>query len=449
MLVVAAAWAGAYLLRFNTSLAPRPPGPHIAADYLTVGAAALPLFYVLLRYRGLYEPRRGLSRFEESRSLVTVATAGAVVIAAGTFFWLPGELSRLVVLVFWLLSAAGLVVFRAALRASLGILRARRFNTRSVLIVGTGALAHEVWARFKDHPETGFEVIGFLGRPRAHSEERAPPNLGPYERLHAVVTERSVDQVILALDRGEPADPIKLVDELADSTTAVRIVPDLLGLHTVRAATENFDGLPMICLVESPLLGWDDLLKRGFDVVFASGALAVLSPVLAAIALAGRLSSPEGPVLYRQKRMSLDGRLFEMLKFRTMVPDAEAQTGPTWATPDDPRRTRFGRFLRRFNLDELPQLWNVLRGEMSLVGPRPERPELIEGFRREIPGYMRRHKVKGGLTGWAQVNGLRGNTSIEKRLEFDLEYAQLWSLLFDVKILALTLLRGFRDPNAY
>jgi len=175
----------------------------------------------------------------------------------------------------------------------------------------------------------------------------------------------------------------------------------------------------------------------------------LLAPALAAIALAVRLTSPGGPVLYRQQRMSLDGRLFTMLKFRTMVPDAEAKSGPCWAVPGDPRRTRIGTFLRSYNLDELPQLWNVLRGEMSLVGPRPERPELIHDFRKRFPGYMQRHKVKGGLTGLAQVSGYRGNTPIEGRLEHDLRYAQTWSLALDLKILLLTLLRSFRDPHAY
>ena len=165
-------------------------------------------------------------------------------------------------------------------------------------------------------------------------------------------------------------------------------------------------------------------------------------------ALGVRLSSP-GPVFYGQERMGLDGQLFTMLKFRTMTANAEDDTGPVWATNDDPRRTRLGRFLRRFSLDELPQLWHVLVGEMSLVGPRPERPEFIHEFRKKFPGYMLRHKMKGGMTGWAQVNGCRGNTPVENRLENDIAYLRRWSLLFDLKILVLTFVRAFKDPNAY
>jgi exopolysaccharide biosynthesis polyprenyl glycosylphosphotransferase len=188
--------------------------------------------------------------------------------------------------------------------------------------------------------------------------------------------------------------------------------------------------------------------KRLFDLAVAAPALVIAAPVMAMIALAIKLSS-NGPVFYVQERMGLDGRTFRLAKFRTMVVDAERETGPVWARSDDPRRTSLGTFLRRLSLDELPQLWHVLTGEMSLVGPRPERPVFIEGFRKNVPKYMLRHRVKTGLTGWAQVNGWRGNTSIQKRVEHDLYYIQNWSLQLDTKILLLTFLRGFRNRNAY
>jgi len=447
--VVAVAFSAAFALRFATDLFPSPPGPHDVDDYFLVGVSALPLYHFLLRSRGLYEPRRGQAIQEETRDVLQVAALGTIVLAAGTFFWRGGDVSRLVLGIFAGLVAIGLTSFRAGLRMLLADLRRRGFNTRSVLIVGTGALAREVHARFQDHPETGLAVVGFLGPVRAAPGASLPPNLGPYEALADVVARWSVDQVVIALDRADAIDPIKLVDELRDSTAAVRIAPDLLGLHTVRAGIEDLDGLPMICLVESPTLGWQGLLKRSVDLVCSATAVVVLAPLLAAIAAAVKWTSPDGPVLYRQRRMSLDGRVFTMLQFRTMVPDAEAESGPRWADPDDPRRTPIGAVLRRLNLDALPQLWNVLRGEMSLVGPRPERPELIREFRKRFPGYMLRHKVQGGLTGLAQVNGLRGNTSLERRLELDLEYAERWSIWLDLKILVLTLVRSFRDPHAY
>ncbi len=419
-------------------------------DYVIVGLGVLPLWYILLWHRGLYEPRRGLSRRgDESRKLVEVSTFGTLIVAAGTFFWREAPISRLVLLIFWLLSSAGLALFRATLRKGLAELRKRGFNTRNVLIVGTGTLARAVYERFRDDPETGFHVIGFLGPSVAGLGDHTPPNLGSFVDLHEVVSYRQVDQAVIALDRDDPADPIKMLHDLHDTTAAVRLVPDLLGLRTLQAGIEDFADLPMIRLVESPLVGWSQVLKHAFDFSVASIGLVLISPLLAAIALGIRWTSPGGAVLYQQERMGLDGRLFSMLKFRTMVPNAEAETGVRWAERDDPRRTRFGALLRTLSLDELPQLWNVVRGDMSLVGPRPERPEFIRAFRKQIPGYMLRHKMKAGMTGWAQINGCRGNTSIEKRLEYDIDYARRWSLLFDLKILVLTFFRLFRDPNAY
>ena len=445
--MVCASFALAYALRFHSDLMPLPPGPHYPADYARLAALSLPLFLWLLRYRGMYDARRGRSRWEEARILVEVAVLGTLGLAALTFFIRTAELSRLMLTTFGVLCAVGLVALRATLRAALGFVRRRGFNQRRVLVVGSGALAHEVCTRFAHQPEAGFDVVGVLGPSRP--SRNLPNVLGPYERLREVVDEHEIDQVVLALDRNDGVDPIKLVEELRDSTAALRIAPDLLGLTRMRLHSEDLDGLPMICLVENPTLGWNGVLKRGIDIAASAALLVALSPLLLAIALAVRASRPRGPILYRQHRMSLDGRIFTMLKFRTMIPDAEAATGPCWAEREDPRRTRIGALLRRTNLDELPQLWNVLRGEMSLVGPRPERPELIQELRKRVPGYMLRHKVKGGLTGLAQVNGFRGNTSIEGRIDQDLLYAQTWSLALDFKILFWTLTRAFRDPNAY
>jgi len=196
------------------------------------------------------------------------------------------------------------------------------------------------------------------------------------------------------------------------------------------------------------LHGWSQIVKRAFDLALAAAVLVLLFPVMLGIALAVKLTSP-GPILYRQDRMGLDGQRFQMLKFRTMRVNAESGTGPVWASADDTRRTPIGAFLRRFSLDELPQFVNVLRGEMSAVGPRPERPVFVERFRQTVPGYMLRHKVKSGITGWAQVHGLRGNTSLEERIQHDIEYIERWSLWLDLKIIVLTVVRVLFDRNAY
>jgi Undecaprenyl-phosphate glucose phosphotransferase len=447
--VVLVAWGIAYGLRFHTALLPGHPVAPDPRTYLLLGLGMLPVWHLLLRARGLYEPRRGAARWKETRLLVEGASIASLCLASAPFFVGGLEVSRLVVALFWLLASAGLVAFRATLREALAQIRSRGYNRRRVAIIGTGILAGEVYGRIEAQPETGFEVVGFVGPSRGATPAGWPSVIGGFQNINGVVEEHGIDHVLLAVDRADPVDWIKLARELQNTTAAVRIVPDLRGFPSVQGGIEELDDLPVIRLVESPLLGWSRVQKRALDVVVSSAGLAVLSPLLAAVALAIRWTSPDGPVLFRQRRMGLDGRLFWILKFRTMIPDAETATGPKWAEPNDPRRTPLGACLRRWNLDELPQLWNVLRGEMSLVGPRPERPEFIREFRKQLPGYMLRHKVKAGITGWAQVNGWRGQTSIEKRLEHDMEYVQRWSLWLDIKILVRTLFRGFGDRNAY
>jgi Undecaprenyl-phosphate glucose phosphotransferase len=264
-----------------------------------------------------------------------------------------------------------------------------------------------------------------------------------------VLTSRTIDLVFIALPHADYPRLTAVLTDIGDEPVTIRLVPDVFALRSLAGGVEEFDSVPFISLRDtSPRYGWNLLLKRAIDLAGGAVALALAAPAMAAIAVAIRLTS-RGPILYRQERMGLDGRRFGMLKFRTMQVDAEAATGPVWARPDDPRRTRLGAFLRRFSLDELPQLWNVLRGEMSLVGPRPERPSFVESFRRQVPGYMLRHKVKGGITGWAQIHGWRGDTSIEERIKCDLYYIEHWSIGLDVQILLKTLWLGFRNRNAY
>ena len=257
-----------------------------------------------------------------------------------------------------------------------------------------------------------------------------------------------MDQVVIALPKEDSGYLEKILADLDDEIVTVRLIPDLLHVMTLRSSVEDLDGLPVINLRESPMVGWAGIQKRVFDVAATSAVLLVAAPMMALIAVAIWITSGR-PILFAQERMGLDGRVFRMLKFRTMPTDAESETGPVWNTADDARATPLGSLLRKTSLDELPQLWNVLRGDMSLVGPRPERPVFIEEFRREIPGYMLRHKVKAGLTGWAQVHGWRGNTSLHERVEHDIYYIQNWTLGLDIRILLLTLWRGWLQRNAY
>jgi Undecaprenyl-phosphate glucose phosphotransferase len=239
-----------------------------------------------------------------------------------------------------------------------------------------------------------------------------------------------------------------LLDRLTRVCVSIHVVPDLLQFMVLRARVEDIDGLPTINLSETPLEGWSRFIKRAFDLIVALATLVVFSPVMIAVAFAIWLED-RGPIFYRQVRMGLDGKPFEIVKFRSMRVGAETQSGAVWAEKDDPRRTKVGGIIRAWSLDELPQLWNVLVGDMSVVGPRPERPQFVEQFRAEFPHYMLRHKVRAGMTGWAQVHGWRGNTSVRIRIEHDLYYIENWSLGLDVKILFMTLLHGLRHENAY
>jgi Undecaprenyl-phosphate glucose phosphotransferase len=296
-------------------------------------------------------------------------------------------------------------------------------------------------------PDVGIQLLGICSDKR-EAEGYNVRWLGAPEDIREVLDRRPVDIVIIALPHADYPRVTAVLNAIGDDPIAIHFVPDVFGLASLRGGIEEFETLPIIHLRESPLYGWNRVLKRGVDLVGGAVALAGALPVMLMIAAAVRLSSA-GPVLYRQERMGLDGRRFQMLKFRTMGVDAEKDTGPQWTTPDDPRRTTLGAFLRRTSLDELPQLINVLRGDMSLVGPRPERPSFVEDFRRRVPGYMLRHKVKAGITGWAQINGWRGNTSLEKRIEYDLYYIERWSLGFDLAILLRTVWLGFHNRNAY
>ncbi|HET9314775.1 MAG TPA: exopolysaccharide biosynthesis polyprenyl glycosylphosphotransferase, partial [Vicinamibacteria bacterium] len=264
-----------------------------------------------------------------------------------------------------------------------------------------------------------------------------------------VAMQHQVDQLYVALPLDQHAKLLKLIKNVSNECLDIKVVPDLVQYATIKAALEDLDGIPIISLNEVPLRGWNSMLKRVMDMALGGVALLFLSPVFLAIALAIKLRGGRGPVFYCQERVSVDGKAFQMWKFRSMRHDAERETGPVWAQAEDPRRTPIGIWLRRYNLDELPQLINVVLGDMSLVGPRPERPPFVRQFKERIPQYMLRHRVKSGITGWAQVNGWRGNSSIEKRIEYDLYYIENWSLLLDVKILILTLFRGFGQDHAY
>ena len=318
-------------------------------------------------------------------------------------------------------------------------------------MAGTGELGRTVAEALLGQRRLGYRVVGFLGEGPGAEGHAGLPVVGTIDEARDAIERSQADQLYVALPLEDHALLVPLVKGLSNECVDIKVVPDVVQYATIKAALEDLDGIPIISLNEVPLQGWSSMMKRLMDVAVSSLLLLGLTlvPVLPLLALLVRLFGGKGPVLLRQERMTLDGKTFQIFKFRTMVHEAERETGPVFATSDDPRRTPIGAWLRRHNLDELPQLLNVFLGDMSLVGPRPERPPFVQQFRERIPAYMRRHRVKSGMTGWAQVNGWRGNTSIEKRIEFDLYYIENWSLLLDLKILILTIFRGFGQPHAY
>ncbi len=448
--LVSASWFGAYWVRFHTGFAAEQGIPPFAPYYGQALFAIIPLWWVLFRSHGLYESRRTGLFLQEAGAVLGATTLGLMILMTVSFFYRDFSYSRGVVGLFCIFSTTSILLSRASVRGVLRSVRRRGVNQRFVVVVGAGRLAEEVIERIHRHPETGLRVLAAFADGVVGQRSVAGVQIGGgFGDLKPFLRDADrIDELIIALSREEMLYFEKVIADLDNEITSLRIVPDLLGVMTLRSSVEDLDGLPMISLREGPLLGWAGVQKRAFDLALSSLLILLNAPLLFCVSTLVALSSGR-PIFYRQERMGLDGQVFSMLKFRTMRAGAEADSGPVWTTPDDSRTTRFGGFLRRTSLDELPQLWNVLRGDMSLVGPRPERPFFIAQFRSEIPGYMLRLKVKAGLTGWAQVHGWRGNTSIQERLEHDIHYIQNWSLGLDIRILLMTLWKGLVNRNAY
>jgi exopolysaccharide biosynthesis polyprenyl glycosylphosphotransferase len=326
---------------------------------------------------------------------------------------------------------------------------ARGLNLTNVIVVGGGEMGRTVAQKLLTYQDLGFRVKGFLDDERRAGETLDVnggrlPVLGGLGDLGRAIEEQGISEVFIALDLTNYAKIIEVFRIAQRYPVMVRIVPDVFQLLTLKANIQDLDGFPVISIDDVPIRGAAQFVKRATDLVVSALALVLLSPVFLVVAVLIKLTS-RGPVLYHQERTGLDGRPFIIHKFRTMVCDAEKATGPVFCEPNDPRMTRLGRILRKYSLDEIPQFANVFKGEMSLIGPRPERPNFVREFTDKIPKYMLRHKVKAGLTGWAQVHGLRQDTEIDKRLEYDFYYIQNWSIGLDIKILWMTLRKGFID----
>jgi Undecaprenyl-phosphate glucose phosphotransferase len=421
--------------------------------YLELMPWAILLCALSFRLADFYKVRRIESFLTELPDLVKGTIILALLLSVAAYWDRPVKeegalLSREFVVYFVSVLFFWVLLTHASGRSVLRKLRRRGYNLRHVLIVGDGPLALQVCQKIQSNRWMGLKMAGYVSPDKeVGSELEGDKILGAVKDINELILSHGIDQVMVALPREHPERLHEVMDVLSVAAVDVKIVPDLTDFATLRMSVSDLDGIPLIALQETPLVGWSKVFKRVFDFVVGLICLIVFSLPMLLIALLVKLGS-KGPILYTQERMGLDGRVFNIYKFRSMKQDAEKETGAVWASSDDDRRTAVGGFIRKTNLDELPQLFNVIKGDMSLVGPRPERPVFIQDFKTKIPKYMLRHRMKAGMTGWAQVNGWRGNTSLEKRIQCDLFYIENWSLWFDVRIMVMQLFR-WRDRNAY
>ena len=452
----------AYAIRFYAGVIPITRGLPPFQQYVNIVPFVAVLVPLGFQLQGLYRLRRGRSRVDDFFA-VFVGTILAVLFSivatlyVSTYFASAAqktsgafEVSQWAWAIFLVVNVALTYSSRELMREVLERRWRAGIGLKRILIAGAGELGRLVADKIIEHRELGYQIVGFIDDRAGgdHLGYRGLPLLGTIDEAAEITARESIDHLYVALPPEQHLRMLELLDSTSREMVDVKVVPDLLQVIALRARLEDLDGVPVININDVPLQGFNSAVKRAIDVAISSVALLCFAIPVGVVALLVRITS-RGPVFYRQIRTGLDGKSFSIVKFRSMFDDAERETGPVWTVPGDPRVTPLGRFLRRSNLDELPQLWNVLRGDMSIVGPRPERPHFVEQFKHRIPQYMLRHKVKAGLTGWAQVNGWRGNTALEKRIEYDLYYIENWSVRLDLKIMWLTLIRGFFHKHAY
>ncbi len=444
------AWELAYLLRFIWVDLPKAVMVPEHLEYLKAAFFVTILSGFVFSFIGVYRMHKVINLRHEFYHLLRGTLTLFLLTLVVAFFYRDFSYSRVHTLYFLICYLNLLFLSRLLTRWVLKWLHKRGKYVESILLIGEGASASKFVESIERLKTLGIILSGVIetgSKIKSNIKENIP-RLGGIDQMSRIIQAQKINQVFIALSPEEQHYLPKLKDILAEQWVDVRIIPDLGTFRTLHTEVESFEDMPVVTIVQSPMTGWDKVLKRIIDIFGALIALILFFPLMLIIALVIKLTS-SGPSLYGQERMGLDGHTFNALKFRSMHYNAESETGAVWTSEDDERRTKIGTFLRKYSLDELPQLFNVLKGEMSLVGPRPERPVFIDQFKSQIPNYMLRHKVKAGITGWAQINGWRGNTSLKKRIEFDLYYIERWSIWFDIKILFLTFYRGFFGTNAY
>lgn len=455
VIIDAAITAASFMLAYFTKfyLLNRGPGLGVlpVSDYLTLLIVIVPLYVMLYYCCSVYAPKRTVRRRFEIYGIIKANTIGIVSLIVILYMIVRVfNFSRSVMAIFYVFNVGITSAFRLALRRGLSTIRSKGYNLKHILLVGYSRAAEEYIDRLNDYPQWGYVVCGILDdHIPAGTLYKGVKVLGRLDNLEVILPANRLDEIAITLPLRDYDFLGKIVAVCEKSGVHTKFIPDYNSLIPGRPYTEDLMGLPVINIRYVPLTNTGNIMiKRAVDIVGSLAGIVITSPLMLMAAALIKLTSP-GPVIFKQERVGLHNKPFFMYKFRSMELQPPSKEKSAWTIKNDPRVTGVGRFLRKTSLDELPQLFNILKGEMSLVGPRPERPLFVEKFKEEIPRYMVKHQVRPGLTGWAQVNGLRGNTSIRKRIEYDIFYIENWTLWFDIKIIFMTFFTGFINKNAY
>ncbi|MBR1914576.1 MAG: undecaprenyl-phosphate glucose phosphotransferase [Lachnospiraceae bacterium] len=440
----------AYEIRFNTPLND-PTVPHLPLYMYMEAVPFLILAYIYLYYQfNLYKSKRLGGRRIELVNIIYANVVGFFIFVAVLYILNQNDFARSMLGIFAVVNIILETLMRIIIRYLLMFIRKKGYNKKYLLMIGYSKSADDYIKRIRLNPHWGYEVCGILDdKVPAGTMLRGVKVLGRIANLDVILPENKIVEIAITLPLEEYGKLERIVAKCEKSGVHTQFVPDYNRVIPSRPIMEDADGLPVINIRNVPLANTENrIVKRFIDIVGSIVLIIVFSPIMLLSVIAIRLSS-KGPIIFKQERVGLHNKPFMMYKFRTMEMQRESDEKKGWTVKDDPRVTKVGRVLRRTSMDELPQLFNILIGDMSIVGPRPERPQFVEEFREEIPRYMIKHQVRPGLTGWAQVNGLRGNTSIKERIKFDIYYIENWSLLFDIRIMFMTIFKGLINKNAY
>lgn len=427
------------------------PFSEMPENHLLMLSYAALISLIVFPWFGLYRSWRGETSFHQFKIVWLAWTLVWATVIIFVFTFKPlGEYPRIWLSLWYFVTLLTMFIVRRLIFSFLNLLRAKGLNHKKIIIYGAGDLGCEMLNRVQDAKWTGIDVVAlFDDKMESNNTKISGVKLVTDSHLLSEFVEKNnIDEVWFALPLRAENKVKSIMHDLRYNTVNIKLLPDIFGMRLINHSIGEMLGIPIVNLSSTPMSGVNRLVKAIEDKLLSTLIILLLLPLFLIISICIKLSLT-GPILYRQERVGWNGKIFTMFKFRTMPVDIEKDTGAVWAKKDEGRTSKFGAFLRRTSLDELPQFFNVLKGEMSIVGPRPERKVFVDKFKEEIPDYMKKHLVKAGVTGWAQINDWRGNTDLNKRIEFDIHYIENWSLLFDLKIILLTLFKGFTSKNAY